>query len=196
MLQGLIRPDRGSVLFGGRDWSKQHIRTQLKMRSRIGRVFDGNGWIANLNIRENLYLAKQHHGSSVKEIETQLDFWAEWFQIGTITRKRPSQIELSHLQVFQWIRSFLGPPSLVILERPMRAISTIMREKFVASIEHLQSLGSTAVWIAGNTFDNIASNVKHDLYMDLRPRELVNDDDSKTNETTDPSDPIENGDPS
>lgn len=169
MLQGLIRPAGGNVLFSGRDWAKQHVRTQFNMRSRIGRVFDGQGWVANLNVRENLVLSKLHHGADMAEIEEQLVFWADWFQLGKVTRKRPAFVEASQLQIHQWIRAYLGRPSLLILERPMRTVSSQMFATFLASIRYMRSRGAAVIWIAGSTLGDALDTVRPELFLDLRP---------------------------
>ncbi len=169
MMQGLVPPDAGSVLFNGRDWAQQHAQTQFTMRSRIGRVFDGQGWVANLNVRENLLVSKQHHRADMEEIERELVFWTDWFQLGKITRKRPAFVEASQLQIHQWIRAFLGRPALLILERPMRTVSSKMFKSFLASIHHMQMRGAAVIWIAGSTLGDALDTVSPDLFLDLRP---------------------------
>ena len=169
MLQGLVPPDRGVVLFGGRDWAKQHMQTQFRMRAKTGRVFENQGWIANLNVRENLLLAKQHHAANLEEIESQLGFWCDWFKLGKITRMRSSSVESSQLKIYQWIRAFLGPPTLLILERPMRAVSSKLLEGFLGSITHIRSLGTAIIWIDGDTIKQSQGVLPPDITLDLRP---------------------------
>lgn len=171
MLQGLVPPASGSVLFSGRNWVKQHMRTQFHMRSKMGRVFENQGWIANLNVRENLLLAKQHHGADLEEIEKQLTFWIDWFQMEKVTRLRSSSVDSSQLKIYQWIRAFLGPPTLLILERPMRAVSSKFLEAFAGAIRHMQSLGTAVIWIDGDTIEKTRGIVTSDLTLDLRPNE-------------------------
>lgn len=183
MLQGLVPPTAGSVLFNGRDWALQHVRTQFTMRSRIGRVFDEQGWVANLNVRENLLVAKQHHRADMEQIERELVFWADWFQLGKITRKRPAFVEAPQLQIHQWIRAFLGRPALLILERPMRTVSSNMFKSFLASIHHMRTQGAAVIWMAGGTLEDALDTVSPDLFLDLRageptPRQLQSENPS------------------
>ncbi len=169
MLQGLVPPSTGQVLFNGRDWAKQHSRTQFTMRSRIGRVFDEQGWVANLNVRENLLVAKQHQGADMQMIEQELVFWTDWFQLGNITRKRPASVGAPRLQIHQWIRAYLGRPALLILERPMRTVSSKVFKNFLASIHHLRTRGAAVIWIAGSTLGDALDTVSPQMFLDLRP---------------------------
>ncbi len=62
MIQGLQKPKQGKVLFEGSDWLGNDFDRHFRMRNRIGRVFDDQAWLANLNMNENLMLASHHHG--------------------------------------------------------------------------------------------------------------------------------------
>lgn len=169
MLQGLQEPRKGRVLFDGKDWLAQDLDTQFRMRGQMGRVFDGQGWVANLTVRENLYLAKSHHGADIQSIKQDLQFWMQWFQMGKLTRKRPSFVEASHLQVYQWIRAFLGKPSLLILERPMRKVASKVFQQFLEAVSEMRRRGTAVVWIAGNTLGDALESVSPQLFLDLRP---------------------------
>ena len=169
MLQGLIPPTQGSVLFSGRDWATQQPRTQFRMRSRIGRVFEQHAWVANLNIRENLLLAKRHFHADPSTIDEELKFWTNWFHLDGISRTRPASLEASRLQIHQWIRAYLGGPSLLVLERPMRLVSVNMFPRFLASIEHLRRRGAAVIWIAGNTLGDKLDSISPTNLLDLRP---------------------------
>ncbi|MFK8115087.1 MAG: hypothetical protein AB8B91_22995 [Rubripirellula sp.] len=168
MLQGLVRPSKGSVLFNGRDWATQHSQTQFSMRSRIGRVFDQQGWLANLNVRENLLLAKQHFDADLDAIEEEMVFWADWFQLGNISRMRPARVDASCLQIHQWIRAYLGKPALLILERPMRSVSAQMFKIFLASVHQMQQRGAAVIWIAGSTLGDNLDSISPDAILDMR----------------------------
>ncbi len=176
MMQGLVPPTQGSVLFSGRDWARQHARTQFRMRSRIGRVFDQQAWVANLNVRENLLLAKQHFRADLNAIEEELKFWAKWFQLDGVSRIRPASLENSLLQIHQWIRAFLGGPTLLLLERPMRFVSANRFPNFLESIQYLQERGTAVIWIAGNTLGDNLKSISATNLLDLRPEGKSNRD--------------------
>lgn len=177
MLQGLREPRKGAVLFEGNDWSRQEVEQQFRMRSQMGRVFDGQGWVANLTVKENLLLAKQHHGADPSGIRRDLHFWMQWFQMGKLTKKRPSFVEASHLQVYQWIRAFLGKPSLLILERPMRKVASKVFQQFLAAVSEMRRRGTAVIWIAGNTLGDALESVSPQVFLDLRPDGINDEDD-------------------
>ena len=64
MIQGLVAPIDGKVLFCNEDWLGTDYGRHFRMRSRIGRVFEGQAWVENLNLDENVTLSRRHHGGS------------------------------------------------------------------------------------------------------------------------------------
>src|SRR5258708_7381268 len=57
---GLLAPSAGEVRILGDDWTVLAVREQLARRGRIGRVFEHDAWISNLNVLENVLLQRRH----------------------------------------------------------------------------------------------------------------------------------------
>ena len=64
MIQGILHPESGIVRFLQQDWQGSDYQRHFWQRSLIGRVFEGQAWIENLNVDENVTLAARHHGQS------------------------------------------------------------------------------------------------------------------------------------
>ena len=147
MIQGLIPPGDGKVTFCNTDWLGADYDVQFNMRSRIGRVFEGQAWIENLNVNENVTLSSRHHGKNIESIQADVGYWIARLGIEGLSRKRPAFVEPSILQIHQWIRAFLGTPSLVILERPLQSLSAATwLPKLVDAIDTLRSRGAAVLW--------------------------------------------------
>ena len=149
LLEGLKVPSAGQVLFQDDDWRKLTWDQQFQKRGRIGRVFEGQAWLENLNVAENVTLAKRHHGWSNDAALEEAESWGKRFGI-SLTRRRPAFVDPAMLQIHQWVRAFLGNPSLVILERPMRFVAANLLDKLAAAVEELRRAGSAVVWLGGN----------------------------------------------
>jgi phospholipid/cholesterol/gamma-HCH transport system ATP-binding protein len=158
MIQGLIPPIEGTVKFCSEDWLGTDYDRHFRMRSRIGRVFEGQAWIENLNVNENVTLSARHHGQSDASIEAELQYWVSRLGIEGINHKRPAFVEPSVLQVHQWIRAFLGSPALVILERPLQFLSTTWLPKLVDAIEAIRSRGAAVLWFTSNQELDLAAS--------------------------------------
>ena len=150
MIQGLLPPFNGTVTFCNEDWLGTDYDRHFRMRSRIGRVFEGQAWIENLNVDENVTLSGRHHGNSDTSMEAELAYWISCLGIDGITRKRPAFVEPSVLQIHQWIRAFLGTPALLILERPLQFLSPTWLPKLVDAIETIRSRGAAVLWFTSD----------------------------------------------
>jgi phospholipid/cholesterol/gamma-HCH transport system ATP-binding protein len=182
MIQGLSLPAEGNVRFCGEDWHGQDYRRHFRMRSRLGRVFEGQAWIENLNVDENVTLASRHHGMSAESIQQSVEYWVSRLGLHGLTRKRPAFVEPSVLQLHQWIRAFLGSPSLVILERPLQFLSTDWVHRFAEIIEEIRSKGVAVLWFAGDQEVATAAFTKPVVQLSLQDKALCNSDGGSGNE--------------
>ncbi len=149
LMQGLQSPRSGQVLFCKDHWRGHDYDRHFRMRSQIGRVFEGQAWVENLNVDENVSLALRHHGSDSESIQQDIAYWLSKLELRGLSRKRPAFVEPSLLQVHQWIRAFVGSPTLLLLERPMQFLSSSWLQKLLDSIDELRQRGAAVLWFTG-----------------------------------------------
>lgn len=147
VIQGLKPANQGKALFQDCDWKGNDHDRHFRMRSRIGRVFEGHAWVANLNVAENVMLPGLHHGISIGE---DAERWVKRFGLKQLSNKRPAFVEPSQLQIHQWIRAFLGKPSLLILEQPMQYVAATMFPVLAEAIDEVRRSGCAVLWITNN----------------------------------------------
>lgn len=147
VIQGLKPATHGKVLFQDCDWEGNDHDRHFRMRSKIGRVYEGHAWVANLNVAENVTLPGLHHGVS---IEDDVKYWAKRFGLAQLSNKRPAFVEPSQLQIHQWIRAFLCKPSLLVLEQPMHYASSTMFPVLAEAIDEVRQAGCAVLWITNN----------------------------------------------
>lgn len=147
MLQGIVQPDSGKVLFLEHDWCGNDYQTHFFHRSLIGRVFEGKAWIENLNLDENVTLASRHHGKSKREIETLVKFWLNHLGMDHLTNRRPAFVAPAVLQLHQWVRAFISCPKLLILERPLEFLGETWLCKLIDAIKEFLKTGTSVLWL-------------------------------------------------
>jgi ABC-type ATPase involved in cell division len=153
MMVGLQQPSHGEVLFQQTSWQTGHFEQHFRRRGRIGRVFEDQAWIENLNVSENIELARLHHGASAAEIEDEIRDWTRRFQVPCFTRDRPAFVDSAVLQIYQWVRALLGNPALLILERPTKFVAASQRSALIESIDELRIGGTAVVWFTSAAED-------------------------------------------
>jgi len=146
--EGLIVPDEGAVAFLGVRWSAATPDHVLSLRARIGRVFEGHGWISNLNVLENLTLSQRHHTiRPVPDIIAEAQSLARSFGLSEVPPGRPAGVPGRDLRRAEWIRAFLGHPALILLERPMFGVAREHRPQLIRAVEDGRTRGAAVIWI-------------------------------------------------
>ena len=138
---GLLEPDSGAVEFLGRDWQRCLPSRAARMRGLIGRVFEGQNWISNLNVDENVLLQQRHRGRmSEEELLAQATALAITFGLSELPATRPAVTSPHDLKRSACVRAFLGEPCLLLLERPTHGFEDLF-EPVLAEVEKAPSAG-------------------------------------------------------
>jgi ABC-type lipoprotein export system ATPase subunit len=145
---GVLVPDSGTVRFMGRSWQERRPPAQSRLRSRIGRVFEGCAWVSNLSVRENVILQQLHSGKrSGTDLEQDMQRLAVAFGMDGIPAGRPESLRPHDLIRMQWVRAFLGHPGLFLLEEPERDAweehARLLRQRTLDAT----AAGAAAIWV-------------------------------------------------
>lgn len=145
---GLVNPEQGSVLFEGMSWPARSPDEAALARGRIGRVFEGPGWVSNLDVDENITLtARYHQHLPDDQAYIQARALAKRLGLSDLPPGRPSHIARAELRRAEWVRALLGPRVLVLLQQPMRDLPRVWGVALLAEIERQRAAGVAFIWI-------------------------------------------------
>lgn len=145
--QGLVEPSQGNVLFLGENWSALDENARLAARARIGRVFDGPGWISELDMDDNITLLQRHHTQRTESaIRDEASELARRFLLPGLPQGKPSEMGEADLRKAACVRAFLGQPELLILERPTAGVYPDIMPALMAGIRSALSRGAAVLW--------------------------------------------------
>lgn len=148
---GLLCPAEGRVLFQGEAWTAMPPEQVLQRRAQIGRVFDGHGWISNLNVNENVTLSQRHHTRRPDaEILAEAEALARAFGLNELPKIRPALVAPRDLRRAEWIRGFLGRPQLVLLERPMKDVPLELLPRLLGAVREACARKAAVLWLTDN----------------------------------------------
>lgn len=149
LAQGLLKPDSGKVYFEGECWEDAGLGRQSMMRGRIRRVFEHYGWVANLDMMENLCVAESHHTQRpLEDIQQEVRSLARRFGIEDVPDERPSRVHPLILRKLEWVRAFVGNPSLIILERPFSGAPKADGASLIEAVCEATKRGVSVLWIS------------------------------------------------
>lgn len=148
LASGLLEPEEGEVLLHGRTWRDYAPDEAAAERGRIGRIFEGAGWISNLDVDENITLSARYHAQmSEAEVLQAARELAVRLGLVELPTGRPALHASTELRRAEWVRALMGKPSLLILDRPVRDLPSEWIPPLLAELDRRRVDGAAVIWI-------------------------------------------------
>jgi ABC-type ATPase involved in cell division len=145
---GVIDPEQGEVAFQGESWNGQGADREATRRGLIGRVFERAGWLSNLDVDENITLARRYHERwEPAEALRQAQDLALRLGMSGVPAGRPALVPRGELLRAQWVRALLGEPVLLLLERPVRDLPPAWVAPLVTEVQRRRAAGVAVLWL-------------------------------------------------
>jgi len=145
--EGLVTPVRGMVTFLGEDWQTMAADRVAAQRGKIGRVFEGESWLSDLDVDQNITLAQRHHTRRpIKEIQKQATQLCRVFGLAGLPGGRPSNARWQDLQKAACVRAFLGAPILILLENHTVGIYADVIGPLINTVREARERGAAVLW--------------------------------------------------
>ncbi|HLN19553.1 MAG TPA: ABC transporter ATP-binding protein [Bacteroidales bacterium] len=127
-IAGLLdKPDKGSVLFQGKDISALNDNESADYRNKnIGFVFQEHMLLPQLTVYENILLPLLASGRMKKESSKEhLEILMEKTGISDISLKYPHQISGGEAQRTALLRALVNKPSIILADEPTGSLDTM-----------------------------------------------------------------------
>ena len=122
ILAGLLNPDSGSVLLGGRNVFTSFQKRERVVRKQIGFVFQAGGLLSNLTVLENLLVPYDFHfpDVSLEEKREKILIYLNGFGLSeSILSERPAKLTLSIRKALLFIRTYIVEPKIIFYDDPI-----------------------------------------------------------------------------
>jgi ABC-2 type transport system ATP-binding protein len=139
IINQIIAPDEGEVLFEGRPIRREDIQ-------KVGYLPEERGLYKKMNIADQVIYLGQLKGLSKAEATLRCKQWFERFDLQKWWNKHVADLSKGMQQKVQFIATILHEPDLVILDEPFSGFDPVNAEILKEEILNLKQRGATILF--------------------------------------------------
>ncbi|MCF3118946.1 ABC transporter ATP-binding protein [Streptomyces arenae] len=129
-LAGIVRPDAGSITYGGRELTgMSDTELSALRRSEFGFVFQFGQLVPELTCVENVALPLRMNGVKRKEAEATALAWMDRLDVADTRDKRPGEVSGGQGQRVAVARSLATSPRVIFADEPTGALDSLNGER-------------------------------------------------------------------
>lgn len=149
LILGLIRPDSGQILIGGRDITPLSERELVFVRRDIGMVFQEGALFDSLSVRENVgYRFFEEGRMSEEEIERAVLELLGFVGLEEAIDKMPAELSGGMKRRVGIARALAGTPKIILYDEPTAGLDPITKRSIVELMIKLRDMeGVTSVFV-------------------------------------------------
>lgn len=176
MVNTLVEPTSGRVLFGGEDVTSLK---PARLRRRVGYVFQGIGLFPHFSVAENIAIGPRLTGDKLPP-ERIAELLALVELDPALAKRMPDELSGGQRQRVGVARALAGEPELLIMDEPFGALDPVTRDALGRKVRELhERLGLTSVMVTHDMAealllaDRVLVMDKGALVADETPRSLL-----------------------
>lgn len=143
IINQIITPDEGVVLFNNEPLSKDHLK-------KIGYLPEERGLYKNMTVESHAILLGELRGLSKTKIKENLSNWLKKFNIEDWAHKRIEELSKGMAQKIQFICTVLHEPDLLILDEPFSGFDPINVKLIRTELMRMKDEGKTIILSSHN----------------------------------------------
>ncbi|WP_326566137.1 ABC transporter ATP-binding protein [Amycolatopsis rhabdoformis] len=145
-LAGIVRPDAGTITYGGRDLVAMTDRERSALRrTEFGFVFQFGQLVPELTCLENVALPLRLQKVARREAEGAAREWLERLQVSDVAAKRPGDVSGGQGQRVAVARALVTKPKVVFADEPTGALDSLNGEKVMRMLTEAARQTNAAV---------------------------------------------------
>ncbi len=145
MAAGLIPPDAGEVLYGGRSLQSLTPRREDEFRLKTGFCFQDAALWSNKSIYDNITLPVRYHypATPAKELQGRAEALLRQLGYRDSLQLRPSQLSTGERKIVSFARSVVNNPDILFLDDPLLSVDPHAAELITDYLKGLKARGTT-----------------------------------------------------
>jgi putative ABC transport system ATP-binding protein len=138
LIAGLLAPDAGQVLFGGRDIARFSSRQSAEYRRReVGLVTQDYHLVPGASALDNALIKLPPLGVGLREARARTMWWLERVGLGARAAHPPEQLSMGERQRVAIARALVAEPRLLLADEPTGNLDTHRTREILSLLREL-----------------------------------------------------------
>jgi phospholipid/cholesterol/gamma-HCH transport system ATP-binding protein len=118
LVLGLLKPDSGQILVDGEDITNYGEAEMMKVRKKIGMIFQEGALFDSLSVYENVAFKLHEQGVPEEEVESEVRRMLRFVNLEDAIDKMPSELSGGMRRRVGIARALVGDPKIVMFDEP------------------------------------------------------------------------------
>jgi phospholipid/cholesterol/gamma-HCH transport system ATP-binding protein len=118
LVLGLLKPDHGQILVDGEDITNYGEAEMMKVRKKIGMIFQEGALFDSLSVYENVAFKLHEQGVPEEEVENEVRRMLRFVNLEEAIDKMPSELSGGMRRRVGIARALVGDPKIVMFDEP------------------------------------------------------------------------------
>jgi phospholipid/cholesterol/gamma-HCH transport system ATP-binding protein len=118
LVLGLLKPDTGQILVDGEDITNYNETQMMKVRKKIGMIFQEGALFDSLSVYENVAFKLHEQGVPEEEVENEVRRMLRFVNLEGAIDKMPSELSGGMRRRVGIARALVGDPKIVMFDEP------------------------------------------------------------------------------
>jgi phospholipid/cholesterol/gamma-HCH transport system ATP-binding protein len=145
---GLERPDQGEILFEDLNIVDLTEDELMKVRTRIGYVFQNGALFDSLTVEENLsYPLKAHTNFNAHQIHERVNQMLELIDMKNSNQLLPNELSGGMQKRAGLARAIILEPKIILFDEPTAGLDPVNTKRLIDNVKKLKSTGITGIFV-------------------------------------------------
>jgi phospholipid/cholesterol/gamma-HCH transport system ATP-binding protein len=148
LIMGLEKPDEGQIFIDGEETTPLKEREMVRIRQRMGMVFQESALFDSLTVRENVAYTLYERGTEEKEIEERVRKSLGFVGLEDAIDKTPSELSGGMKRRVALARALINEPAVMLYDEPTAGLDPVTSRKINELIIALRDINNvTGVFV-------------------------------------------------
>jgi phospholipid/cholesterol/gamma-HCH transport system ATP-binding protein len=125
LINGLMKPDSGSIKVFGEEITTMSERDLFKMRRRVGMVFQESALFDSMNVEDNVAYRLNEEGVATDESHKRVEEALQFVELSQAIEKFPSELSGGMRRRVSIARAIITKPDLILYDSPTGGLDPI-----------------------------------------------------------------------